>query len=114
LQEQREGEEVGRERTRPLLHQRIHHRGQNTLLFGHERHIRNLVFVSTVTRSCGRLSGAAWPRSNRECLSAHSYAGYGASTLLPPAIKTPTLIAALTNSTINILFMPLSYSVLWP
>jgi hypothetical protein len=43
LQEQREGEERGREWTRPLLHQR----SQNTLLCGHERRIRNLESVST-------------------------------------------------------------------
>jgi hypothetical protein len=47
LQEQREGEEKDRERTRPLLHQRIHQRSQNTLLWGHESRIRNLGFVST-------------------------------------------------------------------
>jgi hypothetical protein len=47
LQEQREGEEKDWERTRPLLHQRIHQRSQNTLLCGHERRIRNLGFVST-------------------------------------------------------------------
>jgi len=47
LQAQREGEEEDWERNRPLLHQRIHQRSQNTLFCGDERHIRNLVFVST-------------------------------------------------------------------
>ena len=47
LQEQREGKEEGRVRSRPLLHQRIHQRSQNTLLCGHERRIRNRGFLST-------------------------------------------------------------------
>src|SRR5215211_5762595 len=75
LQAQREGEEKGWEQARSLLHQRVHQRSQNTLFCGHERCIGNLVFVSTATRSCGRVRGAAWPRSTIKRPSACSYAG---------------------------------------
>src|SRR5918994_6647475 len=75
LQEQREGGEVGRAHTRPLLHQQVHQRSQNARFRRHEPNIRNRVFVSTTTISCGRPLDAMRLRSTNKCHSAYSYAG---------------------------------------
>src|SRR5215207_5671882 len=67
LQELRESEEAGQVRSRPLLHQQVHQRSQNALIRGRE-------FVSTATRSCGRLRGVSRPPLTKKRLYVSSYA----------------------------------------
>ena len=65
LQEQRGSKAKGRERSRPLLHQRTHQCSQNSLLRGRKHRMRNRVFVFAATRSRGcphDASGSAQPR----------------------------------------------------
>jgi hypothetical protein len=69
LQHKREAQDRGRNSFRPLLHQQAHQRRL-------KGHMRNREFVSTATRSCGRLSGASRPRSTKNGLYVSSYTGF--------------------------------------
>ena len=67
LQHKREAQDKGRNSFQPLLHQQVHQRSQNALIRGRE-------FVSTATRSCGRLRGVSRPPLTKKRLYVSSYA----------------------------------------
>src|SRR5215212_1190504 len=76
LQHKREAQYKGRNSFRPLLHQQVHQRRQKAHTRGHKRRIRNREFISTATRSCGRLRNASRPRSTKNGLYISSYTGF--------------------------------------
>jgi hypothetical protein len=104
LQEQREGEEVGRVHPWLLLHQRVHQRRQNTLFRGHEHRIRIRVFVSTATISSACPLDATWPRSTKKGLSACYYAGCWIWISENPLPRTP--VHKQTSRASSALFAP--------